>query len=255
LLIGTSELRDGTQTAKVGVDESVEDTNEQLKALVGLPEYSVEPVATNTEYIQPVENYGSAFAPYFMGLSLWVGGLMIFFGIYLDYHKKIKTLTKDSTNPLVRQLCFLGISTVQGLLLAVVIDFVLGITVNNHILLFLSCWLVSIAFMMIIQFSIMYLGDIGKFVSLLLLILQLTSCAGTFPIETQSNFFQVINKFLPMTYSTLLFKEAISGEAGTQALKYALIILAYLVAFLVICEICRQVSKKKAKKNEELINA
>lgn len=255
LLAGTEELREGINTASVGVDNSVEDTNEQLKALIGLPDYSSEPVSTSTEYIQPVENYGSAFAPYFMGLSLWVGGLMIFFGIYLDYHKKIHKLTKDSQSPVIRQLCFIGISALQGILLAVVIEFILGITVNNSLLLFLSCILVSLAFMAIIQFCIMHLGDAGKFVALLLLILQLTSCAGTFPIETQSDFFRVINKFLPMTYSTLLFKEAISGEAGTQAVRYALIILAYLAAFLILSAICILVSKQKDRKKTELVTA
>lgn len=255
LLAGTEELREGINTASVGVDDSVKDTNEQLKALVGLPDYSTEPVSTSTEYIQPVENYGSAFAPYFMGLSLWVGGLMIFFGIYLDYHKKIHKLTKDSQSPVIRQLCFIGISALQGILLAVVIEFILGIEVNNSFLLFLSCILVSLAFMAIIQFCIMHLGDAGKFVALLLLILQLTSCAGTFPIETQSDFFRVINKFLPMTYSTLLFKEAISGEAGSQAVRYALIILAYLAVFLILSAICILVSKQKDRKQTELITA
>lgn len=255
LLSGTQELKAGISTAKAGVDDSIKDTNEQLKALVDLPEYAFEPISASTQYLQPVENYGSAFAPYFMGLSLWVGGLMIFFGIYLDYHKKIGKLTKDSTSPVIRQLCFIGISSLQGILLAVVIKDILGITVNNTALLFASCWLVSLAFMAIIQFCIMHLGDAGKFVALLLLILQLTSCAGTFPLETQSGFFQVINKFLPMTYSTLLFKEAISGEAGTQAMKYIMIIAAYLAAFLVISAICLAVSKAKKNKEVDLINA
>ncbi|MDE6471196.1 MAG: YhgE/Pip domain-containing protein [Eubacterium sp.] len=255
LLSGTQELKTGISTAKNGVDDSIKDTNEQLKALVDLPDYAAQPIATGTEYIQPVENYGSAFAPYFMGLSLWVGGLMIFFGIYLDYHKKIGKLTKDSTSPVIRQLCFIGISSLQGILLAVVIKDILGITVNNAALLFASCWLVSLAFMAIIQFCIMHLGDAGKFVALLLLILQLTSCAGTFPIETQSGFFQVINRFLPMTYSTLLFKEAISGEAGSQAFKYIMIILAYLVVSLIISVICLSVSKAKKSKEIDLINA
>lgn len=248
LLSGTEELKNGISTADMGVDETVKSSNKQLKALEGLPGYASEPVVTKTSYIQPVENYGSAFAPYFMGLSLWVGGLMIFFGIYLDYHKKLGKLTKDSKNPVIRQFGFIAISSAQGILLAVVIKYILEITVNNTVLLFLSCWLVSLAFMAIIQFCIMHLQDAGKFIALLLLILQLTSCAGTFPIETQSGFFKAINKFLPMTYSTLLFKEAISGEANAQALKYALIILLYMAAFLILSAICILISKNKNKK-------
>lgn len=217
---GAEELKDGVKTAKDGVDDSVADTNEQLKALDGLADYvGDEPVTTETEYVQPVENYGSAFAPYFMCLSLWVGGLMIFFGIYLDYKRKIPSLSKDSKYPVRRGLAFIGISAAQGIALALIIKFALGIVVNNFALLIASCVLVSLTFMAIIQFFLMFTGNIGKFVALFLLILQLTSCAGTFPLETQSNFFIVINKFLPMTYSTQLFKEAISGTAGSWAGK------------------------------------
>ena len=242
---GAEELNDGVKTAKDGVDDSVADTNEQLKALDGLADYvGDEPVKTETEYVQPVENYGSAFAPYFMCLSLWVGGLMIFFGIYLDYKRKIPSLSKDSKYPVRRGLAFIGISAAQGIALALIIKFALGIVVNNFALLIASCILVSLTFMAIIQFFLMFTGNIGKFVALFLLILQLTSCAGTFPIETQSNFFIVINKFLPMTYSTQLFKEAISGTAGSWAGKNALVLIAFLAVFVIITAIGMVIEKK-----------
>jgi putative membrane protein len=247
---GANQLSDGINTAKDGVNESVADTNEQLKALDGLSEYGSEPVSFTTEYVQPVANYGSAFAPYFMGLSLWVGGLMIFFGIYLDYNKKIKILSKDSKNPILRTVCFAGISALQGILLAIVIKYILGITVNNLGLLFVSCILVSLTFMAIIQFCLVNFGNVGKFLSLLLLILQLTSCAGTFPIETQNGFFQFINKLLPMTYSTQLFKEAISGTASTNAGKNALYLVLYLLVTIAITIVCFLVKQSKTKKIE-----
>ena len=253
---GAEELNDGVKTAKDGVDDSVADTNEQLKALDGLADYvGDEPVKTETEYVQPVENYGSAFAPYFMCLSLWVGGLMIFFGIYLDYKRKIPSLSKDSKYPVRRGLAFIGISAAQGIALALIIKFALGIVVNNFALLIASCILVSLTFMAIIQFFLMFTGNIGKFVALFLLILQLTSCAGTFPIETQSNFFIVINKFLPMTYSTQLFKEAISGTAGSWAGKNALVLIAFLAVFVIITAIGMVIEKKKSQSAPQSLEA
>ncbi len=242
---GATQLDNGISTAKDGVDESITDTNIQLNALDGLADYAEEPISTVTEYVQPVENYGSAFAPYFMCLSLWVGGLMIYFGIYLDYNRKIKSLTKDSNRIILRTLSFGLISMAQGVLLAIVIKDILHIVVNNPLMLFMSCILVSLTFMTIIQFCIINLGDAGKFVSLLLLILQLTSCAGTFPIETQSGFFRVINKILPMTYSTQLFKEAISGTAGSNAGKSAIILAAFFVVFLALTLMFSHSSLKK----------
>lgn len=249
MLDGTIQLDCGINTAAEGVDSSISETNEQLKALSGLAEYGAEPITTENEYIHPVENYGSAFAPYFMGLSLWVGGLMIFFGIYLDYNKKIKRLTKDSDKPVIREISFLAISSLQGIALAFVIQVILGINVNNPLLLYFSCWITSLAFMSIVQLCIMHLGNGGKFIALLLLILQLTSCAGTFPIETQSAFFQTIFKILPMSYSTLLFKEAISGTAGSEALRCSLVLLAYFAVFMIISGICYFIKSEKAKKN------
>ena len=206
-------------------------TNDQLKALDGLADYSEEPVSTDTQHVQPVDNYGSAFAPYFMSLSMWVGGLMIFFGIYLDYQKKIRILSKDSDHVVLRAFVFMLLGLLQAVLLAFVIHHALGIKVANLGMLYLSCCLVSLTFISIIQFCLVHLGDAGKFVALLLLILQLTSCAGTFPIETCPTFFQKLYPFMPMTYSVRLFKEALAGTWNGSVTKDVLILVAIMVVF------------------------
>ena len=242
---GAGELADGTAAAKTGVKNAITDAKDQLTVLDGLAEYGEEPVKTDTEYVQPVANYGSAFAPYFMGLSLWVGCLMIYFGIYLDYERRIRLLSKDSSRIVLRTGIFTLISAAQAILLAIVIKDVLHITVNNPAMLFGSCILVAVTFMAIVQFCLINLGDIGKFVAMLLLILQLTSCAGTFPIETQSGFFQVLNKVLPMTYSTQLFKEAISGTAGANAGHCALVLAGFTAVFLALTLILSHNALKK----------
>ena len=253
---GAGELASGTSEAKTGVTEAITDTKDQLKALNGLSEYGEEPVKTETEYVEPVANYGSAFAPYFMGLSLWVGCLMIYFGIYLDYERRIKLLSKDSDRIVLRTGAFALISAAQAILLALVIKDVLHITINNPAMLFASCILVSVTFMTVVQFCLINLGDAGKFLAMLLLILQLTSCAGTFPIETQSGFFRAINKVLPMTYSTQLFKEAISGTAGANAGHSALILAGFAAAFLALTLIMSHSALKKDlnRINHEAVN-
>ena len=247
---GAGTLSSGIKTASRGVSKSVADANSDIGKLDGLEEYSKEPVKTKTEYVQPVANYGSAFAPYFMGLSLWVGGLLIFFGIYFDYNRRIKMLTMDSIHFLQRSFLFAVISGGQGVLLAFVIKSVLNITVNHPWALYGACILAAFAFTAVIQFCIINLGDIGKFLAMLLLILQLTSCAGTFPLETQNEFFKAINPFLPMTYSTQLFKEVISGTLGSNAMYSALILLAYAVGFLTLTNV---LSRNLIKKDMESI--
>ena len=243
---GTGKLKVGIGTASDGVSTAIGKANTEVKKLDGLAEYAKEPVKTKTEYVQPVANYGSAFAPYFMGLSLWVGGLLIFFGLYFDYSRRIRMLSQESTRVIARALAFGAVSVGQGILLAFVIKSVLHIAVRNPFALYWSSILVAMTFTAIIMFCIVNLKDIGKFLVMLLLILQLTSCAGTFPIETQNAFFRAINPFLPMTYSTQLFKEAISGTMGTNAANSALILLSFFAGFMALTMI---LSHKKIKKD------
>lgn len=231
---GANALSDGIKTAKTGVDDNLKSTGQQLGALDGLSEYTGSPVNTDTQYFEPVANYGSAFAPYFMSLSMWVGGLMIFFGIYLDYERKIKILSKSSDHVVVRAFVFMLLGLLQAVLLAFVIQHVLGIAVNHTAMLYFSCCLVSLSFISIIQFCLVHLGDAGKFVALLLLILQLTSCAGTFPVETTPAFFQKLYSFMPMTYSVQLFKEALSGTWNTIATRAVLVLAGIMIVFTLL---------------------
>ena len=234
---GAGKLSSGIHTASDEVSSSVAKANTQVGVLDGLPEYAAKPVDTETQYVQGVKNYGSAFAPYFMGLSLWVGGLLIFFGLYFDYNRRIKLLTRDSRRFILRSFAFALVSIGQGILLAFIIKYALHIAVNHTAMFYFGCILTALSFTAVIQFCIINLGDIGKFLVMLLLILQLTSCAGTFPIETQNAFFRAINPFLPMTYSTQLFKEAISGTIGSNFWNSALILAAFAVGFLILTNI------------------
>lgn len=250
---GIHKLKAGVDTASDSVSSAVGKANSQVGKLDGLDDYAKEPVKTETKYVQPVANYGSAFAPYFMGLSLWVGGLLIFFGIYYDYSRRIKLLAMDSKRFLMRSTLFAFISGGQGILLAFVVKTVLGITVNHPWALYGSCILTALTFTAIIQFCIINLNDVGKFLAMLLLILQLTSCAGTFPLETQSVFFRAINPFLPMTYSTQLFKEVISGTLGSNALYSALILMGFAIVFLTLTNVLsRNAIKNDLKELHEL---
>ena len=79
-----------------------------------------------------------------------------------------------------------------------------------------------------------FLKDFGKFISMLLLILQLTSCGGTFPMETVPKFFQVIYPFMPMTYSVGLFKQTISGIDEGQFMYNTGILVALFVVFMIL---------------------
>lgn len=243
---GITELASGISTGTKSVDSGLKSAKTQVSALDGLSDYAKEPVKVKTDTVYSVPNYGTAFAPYFMSLSLWVGGLIIFFGIYYDVDKRYKYLCRDSENKVIRTFSYLVLALAQALLLAFLVKAALGLSVDNFGAYIAACCFVSVVFIAIIQFFIVELGDLGKFLSLLLLILQLTSCGGTFPMETVPSFFRHLYPFMPMTYSVGLFKETISGNVGTS-MKMNIIVLGMYLAAALIATILMIVMKKGAR--------
>ena len=233
VLSGSSELKDGISTAKNEVDDSIADANDELAKTTGLGDYSKEPVELKDTTVNTVPNYGTAFAPYFMSLSMWVGALILFVGIYLDPDNRMPLLSRASGRKYLRSAIFALISLVQSFLLAFLVIGVLHLKVVNLPGFYLTCVLVSLVFMSIVQFLIINFGNVGKFLSILFLVLQLTACGGTFPMETVPAFFNVIYRFMPMTYSVNLLKAAISG-VGSNALPNCMVLIGTLSVFLAV---------------------
>ncbi len=245
---GTIELKNGIETAKTGVDTAITDTNTELAALEGLKEYAKAPVTVETTPIHTVPNYGTAFAPYFLSLSLWVGALIMFVGIYMDTEGKFTILTAASKHRIARSFLYLLIGFAQALALAFVLQYSLGLEIANPFAYYLACCLVSMVFIAIVQFLMIHLKDLGKFLSIVLLILQLTSCGGTFPMETVPKFFHILYPYMPMTYSVGLFKEVISGTLEAEAVKNIAVLIILLVVFMTFTVALSGIKSRKATK-------
>ena len=223
---GAAKLDDGVSDAKTAVDNSAADANDQLKSTKGLAAFAADPVDIIEAPINAVPNYGTAFAPYFISLSLYVGAIIMFVGIYLDADEKIKTLSRSSERKFIRVGVFALIGVAQAVVLALLAKYGLGLEIKNTLVYYLSCILTSMVFISIVEFFIVCLKDTGKFLALLFLILQLTSCGGTFPMELVPKFFNLLYRFMPMTYSVNLFKEAISGFDSAAAGSAAIVLVA-----------------------------
>ena len=89
-------------------------------------------------------------------------------------------------------------------------------------------------FIAIVQLLIVFLKDVGKFLAIALLILQLTSCGGTFPMETVPKFFNILYPFMPMTYSVGLFKDTISGTGAIGLDRNSLVLIGILVVTMAL---------------------
>lgn len=251
-LAGSETLAEGGDTFKSSIDEAITDTKSELTKLDGLSEYVKEPVKVDEEDYAEVKSYGIGFAPYFMSLSLWIGGLIIFITIYYDVHDRFKYLGRNAENKLLRSGLYALIAIIQALVLGYLLKLGLGFEVNNLLLYYMSCMLIAITFFVIIQFLMVHFGDVGKFLVILFLVLQLSASGGTFPIETVPESFQELSTFMPMTYSVKLLKESIVSSDSGFAWHEASILLAIMAVFAIatiILDILKM-KKEKLKKKE-----
>lgn len=202
-----------------------------------------EPVVLDKKRLNPVANYGIGFAPYFIPLSLWVGALILFFLIDIFDKEQYEGISNVS----IAFGKFISISIV-GILQSVVSSFVLiealKLPVNNLFYYYLINAVMSVAFVAIIQLFVMLFGIAGKFFAIVLLMLQLTSSGGTFPMELVPRFFNIINPYLPMTYGVAALREAISGSSVSVILNNIAIILVFGAVFLLFTILLAEKAEK-----------
>ena len=126
-----------------------------------------------------------------------------------------------------------ALTAVQAIVLVAVLRFTLGLHPVEPLALLGFVLVAAFAFTAILQFLSAALGTAGKFAAIVLLMLQLTSSGGTFPMQTVPRFFQIINPWLPMTYVVSGLRQAISGGDLRALAVDAAVLLGF--AALAVC--------------------
>lgn len=205
LSAGASELKDGLSDGSSKVN-SLEVSDATID-MIAAPD-----TITQVKY-SDVPNYGHALAPYVLSLSLYVG-CMIFNFIYPI--RKVAMEGKSSVQWWLSKLSVGFVAATAMAFLETGIMLLLGITTNSLGQYFIMALVTAYAFMFLIMVLAMAFDNPGRFVAMILLVLQLAGSGGTFPMELTAKFFNVIHPFLPMSYSITGFRQAISGGLGTN---------------------------------------
>lgn len=204
---GTEELKDGTKTLQGKLSDA---STEASKVHATDATYSMvtNPVVVDTKAKNPVENYGTGFSPYFISMGLLVGGLVVTV-IYSVVHPAIRP--KNGTAWYLSKTTVLAvIGLLQSVIIVTLVKLLLGLEAENMAAVFLLALVASYTFIALIQMLVTIFNDVGRFIVLVLMVLQLTSSAGTFPLELIPKPLQAINDFMPMKYTIQGFKAAIS---------------------------------------------
>ncbi len=245
--VGANTLNSSVASAKSELDKNIKETKDELKLLDDLKDYSENPVVVDTQEVNKVSSYGTAFSPFFISIALWVGALMLYIVLYYDKEERFAKLSINNENHLQRTLCYHGLATLSGIILGILLNLFLDFEITNYFLYYISLVLVANTFVAIMEFLIVNFKDIGKFIALILLVLQLAAAGGTFPIETVTQGFRFLHNFLPMTYTINLFKECLVSIESSILTKNLVVVICILAVFMLINIIRDIISDKENK--------
>ncbi|AND17592.1 YhgE/Pip domain-containing protein [Rathayibacter tritici] len=231
---GIDSLASGSRTLGTTLSDGAADvpsyTDEQAQELSTV---AAAPVGIDAERLNRVPSYGYGLAPYFMALALWVGALA-FYLMSAPLSARLLAARRPAWVIALRSYLPGALMAVaQGVLAALVIRFGVGVEASNLPGLIGVAVLTSLTFVAINQALIALLDAPGRFLALLMIVLQLSSAGGTYPVQTAPAFFQAVHGVLPLTGTVEAFRSLIAG--GTIGVAHAVLVLVlWLIGALAV---------------------
>ncbi|MFH8411877.1 YhgE/Pip family protein [Streptomyces collinus] len=262
---GAKKLHKGIGTAKtgaVGLDKGVgklktgaDDLNGGIYKLVGgsgklagglhdgaekIPDYDeqdrdrrtevmADPVRLASQDLHKAPNYGTGFAPYFIPLSLWVGAMVAYMLIAPMNRRALAAGAPAWRIALAGWLPVVAIGVLQTVALMSVLHWAVGLEMARAAGTVGFLFLVTACFAAIVQWLNARFGAAGRILVLALLMLQLTSAGGTYPVQTSPGFFNALHPFLPMSYVVEALRRLITG-GGLEPVWHGCVVLTAFTA-------------------------
>ena len=244
----TDELLSGLQgdLDTMKTDLAALGTSDALGDLVGedgidsekIADFMLSPTQVETEELYPLNAYGSAMAPLFINLTLWIGVFMLMVIMRIE-------VDDESVRNLSITQRFFG----RWLLLAIMVSLqaivccagclFIGVQTTNAPAFFLTAVLCSLAYLSIQYTPSTTLQHVGKALCVILMFVQIPGATGLYPIESTPSFFQAVYPLFPFTYGIGAMRETISGFYDGAWMHDAGILLLFLVVFLAIGALAR----------------
>lgn len=231
--------------------QRLRDTNLDANAIGS---FMQKPVELEQKSVYPVHNYGSAIAPFFTNIALWVGGFVLIAVMKIEVdasslkaarrarkHKQAKssfaaavhTRVRNSEAFMGRWLLFALLGAAQGFV-ATVGDLIIGIQVEHPVAFVCAGMFASVVYVTVIMALAATLRHIGKALAVILVVMQVPGSSGTYPIEIMPPFFQALEPWLPFTYSINAMRETVAGYYGMEYTKNLGMLSLYLLGAFVL---------------------
>lgn len=193
------------------------------------------PVNLDTVGIFEIENYGSAMAPFYTILALWVGALIL----VAIVHVKVEPVEGiDEMKPYQayfgRYILFFLVGQTQTLITVLGDLFYIHIQCHNPFLFWLAASISSFVFTLFIYSLTVAFGNVGEALAIVVMVIQVAGAGGTFPIQTLPEIYQKIYKYFPFPYGMDAMRETIGGIYQLDYWKNIGTLGIYIIISLVI---------------------
>jgi putative membrane protein len=220
---GSGKLADGLHDGAARIpdyDERQRDTRTAVMA---------DPVRLAAQDVHKAANYGTGFAPYFIPLSLWVGAMVAYMLIPPLNRRALAVGAPAWRIALAGWLPVVAVGVLQTTALMAVLHWAIGLEMAHAAGTVGFLFLVTACFAAIVQWLNARFGAAGRILVLALLMLQLTSAGGTYPVQTSPGFFNAVHPWLPMSHVVAALRRLITG-GGLAPVWHACVVLVAFTA-------------------------
>lgn len=233
---GTDQLGDGSrQLADSLADGAAQIPDDDDTTRSDRADALSSPVQLASTDVAPADGYGEGFAPFFIPLALFVGGLITWLLLRPLPPRGLATPARGWRIALAGYLPALAIGVGQVVVLLAVVHLGLGLGMSTTVGTVAFTVLVAAAFLAVQQMLTAVLGPAaGKVAIIALLMLQLTASSGTYPVETTPSFFQWLHPALPMTYAVTGLRELTTGGTDGRLWSSVGALLLFLLGSLAV---------------------
>ena len=246
---GAVSLTEGSNQLALKLNAAAKETS-AFKADDAVIQMLSNPVRISANDDRRVTLYANGIAPYFISLALFAGSLVF----TTVYSARSSTVPDASRFRLLisKLLTFSIMSILQSLIVCTVLVFILGFKVQSIPLFYLFTVIVGLTFILLIQALVTWLDQPGRFLVLLIMIFQLASSAGTFPLELLPGWAKALHPWLPMTYSIIGFRDVISSGAFDDMWRQVGTLCIYIILSVILTSLYF-VTHKQPTSEEQLM--
>ena len=228
---GSTQLKNGDKKFAKTLSSSAKKVN-GITVTSDTKKMFAAPTKMSQKHYSYVPNYGHALAPYVLSLALYVGALVFNFAYPI---RKVSKADGTATQWFFSKITIGAVVAVATAIVEATLIMAVGLNIDHVGQFYLTAILFSLTSMYLIMFLSMAFDNPGRFVAMVGLMLQLGGSGGTFPMEITNQFYNIIHPFLPMSYSIMNFRNAItSGIASNTVTLGYIVIIAFALGSLLL---------------------